>query len=62
MRFLQAQLRLRRAAAPLPGQGLVEYSLVLVLIAVTCIAIMSAMGTNLSRVWYEQIIGAFDSH
>jgi Flp pilus assembly pilin Flp len=37
----QAMRRARR------GQGLVEYALLLVLISIACIAILSALGTNI---------------
>lgn len=49
-------LRLPPAA---PGQGLVEYGLILVLIMVVCVAILSATGTTLSQVWYEKLLPAF---
>jgi len=32
----------------LKGQGLVEYALLLVLISLACIAILSALGSNIS--------------
>lgn len=52
-------LLLLRAA---PGQGLVEYGLVLVLIMVVCVGILSLLGTTISTVWYDQLInsGAWD--
>lgn len=36
---------------PEEGQGLVEYALILVLIAIAVIAILSVLGTNVSRVF-----------
>jgi len=39
-----------------PGQGLVEYGLILVLIMVVCVAILSAVGTKVSTVWYTKLI------
>jgi Flp pilus assembly pilin Flp len=60
LRVLLAQQWVRQQFVVMSGQGLVEYSLVLVLIAVTCVAILSALGTTVSKVWYQQIIGAFD--
>lgn len=36
---------------PEEGQGLVEYALILVLIAIVVIAILSVLGTNVSRVF-----------
>lgn len=41
------------------GQGLVEYSLLLVLIMVVCVAIVTVMGTTVSEQWYDRIIEAF---
>lgn len=58
-----ARLRLRglwlRLPAASPGQGLVEYGLILVLIMVVCVAILSATGQTLSEVWYEKLLPAF---
>ncbi|HZO30467.1 MAG TPA: Flp family type IVb pilin [Chloroflexota bacterium] len=47
------QARLRRwlhqtVRRVLKGQGLVEYALLLVLISLACIAILSALGSNIS--------------
>ncbi|HEU4325667.1 MAG TPA: hypothetical protein VFS21_21180 [Roseiflexaceae bacterium] len=53
--WLHAALLVRR-----PAQGLVEYGLILVLIMVVCVAILSLVGKNVSEVWYEKILGAFD--
>ncbi len=39
-----------------PAQGLVEYGLILVLIAVTCVAILTITGQTISDVWYNRII------
>jgi len=46
IRLLQAWLWLREK-----GQGLVEYALILVLIAVVVIAILSVLGTQVSTVF-----------
>lgn len=43
-----------------PGQGLVEYGLVLVLIMVVCVAILSVTGQTLSQVWYQKLLPAFN--
>ncbi len=42
-----------------PAQGLVEYSLILMLIAMACIAILTTVGRTTSELWYEKIIQAF---
>jgi hypothetical protein len=42
-----------------PGQGLVEYGLVLVLIMVVCVGILSLVGHTVSQVWYDKIIQSF---
>jgi Flp pilus assembly pilin Flp len=42
-----------------PGQGLVEYGLILVLIMVVCVAILTMVGQTLSSVWYTKLIPAF---
>jgi hypothetical protein len=67
--YLQGTAVLRRAiarvaAAPLSrehAQGLVEYSLLLLMIAVVCIAVITLMGKNLSQLWYQKIIDAWPS-
>lgn len=41
-----------------PAQGLVEYGLILVLIAVACVAILTIMGQTINDVWYNQVIPA----
>lgn len=41
-----------------PAQGLVEYSLILVLIMVVCITILSMVGRTTSELWYQKIIDA----
>ena len=48
VRLLQAWLWLREK-----GQGLVEYALILVLIAVVVIAILSLLGTRVSTVFSQ---------
>jgi len=42
-----------------PGQGLVEYGLILVLVMVVCVAILSLVGQTLSSVWYNKLLPAF---
>ena len=39
-----------------PGQGLVEYGLILVLIMVVCVAVLTAVGSKVSTVWYTKLI------
>jgi hypothetical protein len=39
-----------------PGQGLVEYGLILVLIMVVCVAVLGAVGSKVSDVWYSKLI------
>ena len=39
-----------------PGQGLVEYGLILVLIMVVCVAVLSAVGGKVSNVFYTKLI------
>lgn len=41
-----------------PGQGLVEYGLILVLIMVVCVAILTSVGRTVSNVWYQKLIPA----
>jgi pilus assembly protein Flp/PilA len=55
VRLLQAWLWLREK-----GQGLVEYALILVLIAVVVIAILTVLGTRVSQV-FSQIASALQS-
>jgi pilus assembly protein Flp/PilA len=52
VRLLQAWLWLREK-----GQGLVEYALILVLIAIVVIAILTVLGTRVSQV-FSQIASA----
>lgn len=47
------------SAAHAPGQGLVEYGLVLVLVMVVCVAIVAATGQTISSVWYDKLLPAF---
>ena len=42
-----------------PGQGLVEYGLILVLIMVVCVAVLTAIGQKLNTVWYSKLLPAF---
>ena len=43
-------------SARCPGQGLVEYGLILVLIMVVCVAILAAVGGKVSNVYYTKLI------
>ncbi|SNB64296.1 Flp family type IVb pilin [Thermoflexus hugenholtzii] len=52
VRLLQAWLWLREK-----GQGLVEYALILVLIAVVVIAILTILGTQVSTVFSSIVSG-----
>ena len=47
------------SGAHAPGQGLVEYGLVLVLVMVVCVAIVGATGQTISSVWYNKLLPAF---
>lgn len=47
------------SAVHVPGQGLVEYGLVLVLVMVVCVAIVGATGQTISTVWYDKLLPAF---
>jgi Flp pilus assembly pilin Flp len=42
------------------GQGLVEYGLILVLIAVVCVGILSITGQSVSELWYQRVVDALD--
>ncbi|HMO56758.1 MAG TPA: hypothetical protein PKA05_04890 [Roseiflexaceae bacterium] len=42
-----------------PGQGLVEYSLLLLLIVLVCIGIVTILGQTVSGVWYDRIINSW---
>jgi Flp pilus assembly pilin Flp len=50
---------LNRQLARRPGQGLVEYGLILVLVMVVCVAILTMVGQTVSSVWYNKLIPAF---
>jgi Flp pilus assembly pilin Flp len=41
------------------GQGLVEYSLLLMLIMVVCVAIVTILGGTVSEHWYDRILQTF---
>ncbi len=43
------------------AQGLVEYGLILVLIAITCVAVVTILGRTISGVWYNRLISAWPS-
>jgi hypothetical protein len=59
--ILRRRLSMMHAAiyAGAPGQGLVEYGLILVLIMVVCVGIVSLLGNTLSQVWYDKLINGF---
>lgn len=50
---------LRLSCAHAPGQGLVEYGLILVLVMVVCVAIVGATGQSISSVWYNKLLPIF---
>lgn len=52
----QLMVWLYAVLSPRPGQGLVEYGLILVLIMVVCVGILTLTGGTISEVWYEKII------
>ncbi len=58
--MVRIQLASARATAALlsktTGQGLVEYGLILVLIAVVVVGIMTVLGQTISTVWYQRIV------
>lgn len=43
------------------GQGLVEYALILVMVAVVVIVIMTLMGSSLGNVFSNIVCGVFDA-
>jgi hypothetical protein len=43
------------------GQGLVEYSLLLALIALVVIGIVAVMGQTVSGLWYQRILDRWPS-
>lgn len=43
------------------GQGLVEYAMIIALIATLCVGILSAVGITVQDVWYNKILEAFPS-
>lgn len=42
------------------GQGMVEYALIIVLIAVVLILVVAFLGTQISDLWYSKIISGFE--
>ncbi len=42
------------------GQGLVEYGMILVLIAVACVGILTLVGQTVSGLWYQRIVEGLD--
>lgn len=42
------------------GQGLLEYALILVLIAVAVVAIMGTLGRTINNTLYQNVISAFE--
>ena len=55
----QQLARLAFLLSRVPGQGLVEYGLILVLIMVVCVGILTMVGSTVSEVWYTKLIGKF---
>lgn len=63
-RYSSAALRImvwcfNQRLARQPGQGLVEYGLILVLVMVVCVGILTMVGQTVSSVWYGKLIPAF---
>jgi Flp pilus assembly pilin Flp len=56
LEVLEGWLATRRGAAGEGGQGLVEYVLIVGLIAVVCIVVLDAMGAGISGV-FTRILG-----
>lgn len=54
VRFSEAFFGLRRRAA---AQGLVEYAIILSLIAVVVVGILTALGRTLCTGWYIKLVG-----
>lgn len=59
--FLALSIRVAEAirAQRAPGQGLVEYSVIIVTIAVAVIAIVSTLGQTIKTNWWDVIVAAF---
>jgi hypothetical protein len=41
------------------AQGLVEYGLILVMIMVVCIVVVTLIGQDVSKVWYQKIVDSW---
>jgi hypothetical protein len=41
------------------AQGLVEYGLILLMIAVVCIVVVTLIGGDVSDVWYQKIVSSW---
>lgn len=54
--MLSKSLRLRGLFARQDGQGLVEYALILVLVAIVVIGVLTTMGTKISAA-FQDIVG-----
>jgi pilus assembly protein Flp/PilA len=54
--MLSKYLRLRGLLAREDGQGLVEYALILVLVAIVVIGVLTTMGTKISAA-FQDIVG-----
>lgn len=50
---------LQLAERRVPAQGLVEYSLLLLLVVLVVIGIVTVMGQTVSGLWYQRIIDAW---
>ncbi|MCP5100919.1 MAG: Flp family type IVb pilin [Chloroflexi bacterium] len=59
--FIQADRWINRHAASEKGQGLVEYALVLVLVAVVVIAILTLLGPQIGNVFSRILCGLNES-
>jgi len=44
------------------GQGMVEYALIIVLVAVILILVIAFLGTQLSDLWYSKIVSGLGAH
>lgn len=54
--MLSTYLRLRERLRPQDGQGLVEYALILVLVAIVVIGVLTTMGTRIQAA-FQDIVG-----
>ncbi len=44
------------------GQGMVEYALIIVFVAVVLILVVAFLGTQMSDLWYSKIVSALGAH